>query len=68
LVLKSNQKMDFKSARPLLIIGLNEASKITVNKKSFSKQGDFLFVQSAQKISLSNKDGQEYTFAVLELK
>jgi hypothetical protein len=68
LVLKSNQKMDFKAARPLLIIGLNEASKITVNKKSFSKQGDFLFVQSSQKISLANKDGQEYTFAVLELK
>ena len=68
LVLKSNQKLDFKSARPLLIVGLNDAGKIMVNKKSFSKQGDFLFVQPSQKISLANKDGQEYTFAVLELK
>ena len=68
LVVKSHQKLDFKSARPLLIVGLNDAGKIMVNKKSFSKQGDFLFVQPSQKISLANKDGQEYTFAVLELK
>ena len=68
LVLKGNQKLDFKGTRPLLIVGLNDAGKVMVNKKHFSKQGDFLFVQPSKKVSLANKEAQEYTFAVLELK
>ncbi|MBD0289038.1 MAG: hypothetical protein ICV79_26990 [Flavisolibacter sp.] len=68
LVLKGNQKVDFKRTAPILIVGLKDASKITANKKRFSKEGDFLFVQPSKKISMANKGEQEFTFAVLELK
>ena len=68
LILKGNQKLDFKRTGPILIVGLNDASKVMANKKPFSKQGDFLFVQPSKKISLANKEEQEYSFAVLELK
>lgn len=68
LVLKGNQKVDFKRTAPILIVSLKDARKITANKKSFSKEGDFLYVKPSKKISLSNKDEQEYTFAVLEFK
>ena len=68
LVLKGNQKLDFKRKGPILIVSLKDARKITANKKSFSKEGDFLYVKPSKKISLSNKDEQEYTFAVLEFK
>jgi hypothetical protein len=68
LVLKGNEKLFFKRTGPILIVGLKDASKITVNKKPFSKEGDFLFVQPSKKIWLANKEEQEYTFAVLEFK
>jgi hypothetical protein len=68
LVLKGNQKLDFKRAAPILIVGLNNAGKVMANKKLFSSEGDFLFVPSSNKVSLENKSGQEYSFAVLELK
>lgn len=68
LVLKGNQKLDFKRTAPLLIVGISNAGNIKINKKAFSKQGDFLFVEPSTKISLANKEEQEYTLAVLELK
>ena len=68
LVLKGKQKLDFKRTAPLLIVGISNAGNIKANKKSFSKQGDFLYVQPSKQTSLTNKEGQEYTFAVLELK
>ena len=68
LVLKGNQKIDFKRTAPILLVGLSDAGKVTANKKAFSKEGDFLFVQPSEKILIANREGQDYTFAVLELK
>jgi hypothetical protein len=68
LTLKANQKVSFTRRAPILIVGLNDASKVTLNKKTFTKQGDFLFVEPSKKISLANKQDLDYTFAVLELK
>jgi hypothetical protein len=68
LVLKGNQKLDFKRQGPILIVGLNDAGKVLANKKSLTKQGDYVFVRQSKKVSLSNKGEQDYTFAVLELK
>ena len=68
VTLKGNQVLKFERDAPMLIVGLNDASKVTVNKKPFTKQGDFLFVQPSGKIELVNNEEQEYSFAVLELK
>jgi hypothetical protein len=68
LVLKGKQKLVFKRTAPILIVNLKDAGKIAANKKQFSKEGDFLYVQPSKKISLANKEEQEYTFAVLEFK
>jgi hypothetical protein len=68
LTLKSNQELKLERTAPVLIIGMSNASKVWVNKKSFNKEGDFLFVSPSQKIEISNKEQQDYSFAVLELK
>ena len=68
LTLKSNQEFKLKRSSPLLIVGLDNASKILVNKKAFTGEGDFLFVPSSEKIEITNKGQQDYSFAVLELK
>ena len=39
-----------------------------VNKKQFTSQGDFLFVQPSEKIEFTNKGDQEYTIVLMELK
>jgi hypothetical protein len=68
LTLKSNQEFELKRNGPVLIVGLDNASKILVNKKAFTSEGDFLFVPSSEKIEITNKGQQDYSFAVLELK
>ena len=68
LTLKGNQQLEVKRSAPILLVGLNDGGKVMANKKTFAKQGDFLFVQPTEKISLANKEDQEYIFAVLELK
>jgi len=68
LVVKGKQTLNFKRAAPLLIVGISSSGGVKANKKDFSKQGDFLFVKSSEKVSLANTEEQEYTFAVLELK
>lgn len=68
LVLKGNQKLDFKRTSAILIVGLNNAGKVMANKKLFSSQGDFLFVNPSEKVVVTNNSKQEYSFAVLELK
>jgi hypothetical protein len=68
VTLKSNQELKIERTAPILIVGLGNAGKVSVNKKSFSKEGDFLFVPPAQKIEISNNEQQDYSFAVLELK
>jgi hypothetical protein len=68
LTLKANQQLKLKRNSPILIVGLNNTGNVLVNKKPFTKLGDFLFVKPSKKIELANKQGQEYSFAVLELK
>jgi hypothetical protein len=68
LTLKGNQQLDLKRNAPMLIIGLNNAGDVMVNKQSFTKEGDFLFVESSKQIQVANKKAQDYSFAVLELK
>jgi hypothetical protein len=68
MIIKGNQQVELKRTGPLLIVGLNDAGKVMANKKAFTKQGDFLFVQPSEKILFANKEEQEYSFAVMELK
>lgn len=68
LVLKADQKVAVKRTAPLLFVGMTDGGKTAANKKMFSNQGDFLFVQPSEKISLTNKGDKEYAFAVLEFK
>jgi len=68
VTLKPNQVIEIKRYSAVLVVGLNDAGKVTVNDKSILKEGDFLFVPPSEKIKLVNKDGKEYFFALLELK
>jgi hypothetical protein len=68
LTLKGNQEIKLLRSGPILIVGLNNGSKVVVNKMPFTKEGDFLFVKPSKKIQLANKNKQDYSFAVLELK
>jgi hypothetical protein len=68
LTLKGNQEIKLQRNGPILIVGLSNGSKVVVNKQPFTKEGDFLFVKPSKKIKLSNKNKQDYSFAVLELK
>jgi hypothetical protein len=66
--LKGNQQIKLERNAPILIVGLNNGSEVLVNKQRFTKQGDFLFVKPSRKIQLANNSGQDYSFAVLEMK
>jgi hypothetical protein len=66
--LKGNQQFELKRNNALLIVGLTNAGDVLVNKKPFNKQADFLFVEPSKKIKFANKQDQEYSFAVLEMK
>ena len=68
VTLKSNQDIEIKGNTAVLVVGLNDVSNVMVNKKSFAKQGDFLFIAPSENIKLVNKALQEYSFALLELK
>lgn len=68
VTLKPNQVIEIKQSSAVLVVGLNDAGKVTVNDKSILKEGDFLFVSPSEKIKLVNKDEKEYSFALLELK
>ena len=68
LTLKSGQELKLERKGPVLLVNLNDAQDLRVNKKSFAKQGDFLFVAPSEKIELANKGQKEYTLALLELK
>jgi hypothetical protein len=69
LLLKEGQKLSLERQAPFLIVGLSDSlSNVTVNKKSFHKKGDFLFIPPAQSIHFTNEDHQPSSFAILELK
>ena len=66
-----NAEADIKLKResPFLIVGLSDAiNNVMVNKKPFSKKGDFLFIPAGESIEFSSKEEKEYSFAVLEFK
>jgi hypothetical protein len=68
LTLKGKQDVEIKRKTAVLLVGLNEGSNATVNKRSFTKQGDFLFIPPSENIKLVNKAVDECSFALLELK
>jgi len=69
LSLNARTDMKLKRETPFLIIGLSDAlNNVLVNKKPFSKKGDFLFIPPGESIEFSNNEEKEYSFALLELK
>jgi len=68
VTLRPNQVIEIKRTSAVLVVGLNDAGRVTVNDKSILNEGDFLFVSPSEKIKLVNKDEKEYSFALLELK
>ena len=69
LSLNAGVNIKLKRETPFLIVGLSDATNnVMVNKKMFSKKGDFLFIPSGEFIELSSKEEKEYSFAVLEFK
>lgn len=68
ITLKGNQEIEIKRNAAILVVGLTDGAKVSVNNKSFLKEGDFLFIPASEKIKLENKASQEYSFALLELK
>lgn len=69
LMLEEGKNIQLQRQTPFLIIGLTDAAKnVSVNKKSFSKKGDFLFIPRGDSIKITNKNQQPYSFAILEFK
>jgi hypothetical protein len=68
VTLGSNQEIKIERNAAILIVGLADAGNVLINKRSFKKEGDFLFIPPSEKIKLANGDQQEYSFALLELK
>ncbi|MEP7108370.1 MAG: hypothetical protein ABI760_10305 [Ferruginibacter sp.] len=68
VTLKAHWQLELIRSCPVLIVGLNDAGKVLVNKKPFTSQGDFLFVSPSEKIELVNNDEHEYSLTVMELK
>lgn len=69
LTLDAGKKIRLMKQAPFLIIGLfNTSQVVKVNEKTFSKKGDFLFIQSGRSIWFTNKNQQSYSFGVLEFK
>ena len=69
LSLNAGTDIKLKRETPFLIVGLSDATNnVMVNKKTFSKKGDFLFIPAGESIEFSNREENEYSFVLLELK
>jgi hypothetical protein len=69
LNLNPGTDIKLKREHPFLIVGLSDAiTDVMVNKKTFSKKGDFVFIPAGESIEFSNRNKNEYSFAILELK
>ena len=69
LTLPATNTIQLQRQSPLLIVGLtNAAQPLSVNKQSFSKEGDYLFIPAGQAVQFSNNNQTPYSFAVLEIK
>ena len=54
---------------PIVVIGLTDTGgSVMANNTSFTKKGDYMFVQPGSSINFSNKGAAEQNFAVFELK
>ncbi|MEO7533569.1 MAG: hypothetical protein ABIU30_06985, partial [Ferruginibacter sp.] len=57
VTLNGGSKIQLPAGNPFLVVCLDDASdKVRVNKKSFNKKGDYLFVAPGQEVSFSNED------------
>jgi hypothetical protein len=69
LTLKGESSTGVQRKNPLLIVGLTDAAQpLSVNNKSFNKEGDFLFIPAGEAVQITNNNQQAYFFAVLEMK
>jgi hypothetical protein len=69
LSLNAGTEIKLKRETAFLIVGLSDATNnVMVNKKPFSKKGDFLFIPAGESIEFSNREENEYSFVLLELK
>lgn len=69
LTLQGGSNTRVQRQNPMLIVGLTDAAQpLSVNNKTISKEGDFLFVPANQAVQFSNGGGQAYSFGVLEMK
>lgn len=69
LTLRKASTMQLPAHAPFLIAGLTDASEaVSVNKKLFSKKGDFLFIKAGDFITFTNNGQEAYSFAILEIK
>lgn len=69
LKLDPGKDLRLQTQAPFLIVGLTEGvNNVSVNNKSFSKKGDFLFIPPNHSIRFTNKDSQPSSFAVVEFK
>jgi len=69
LTLQEGSNIQVQRRNPLLIVGLTDAAKpLSVNNKSFGKEGDFLYVPAGEAVQIANNNGQAYSFAVMEMK
>lgn len=68
ITLKGNHEIRIERNEAILIVALTDVGNVVINKKSFRKEGDFLFIPPSEKIKLMNRDQQEYSFVLLELK
>jgi hypothetical protein len=69
LTLQGGGNTQVQRQHPLLIVGLTDAAQpLSINDKSFSKEGNFLYVPAGEAVRISNSNQQVYSFAVLEIK
>jgi quercetin dioxygenase-like cupin family protein len=69
LMLEEGKNIHLYRPASFLIVGLTDAlQNVSVNKKSFSRKGDFLFIPRGHKIEMTNTNQQPFSLAVLEFK
>lgn len=69
LTLNAGKNIQLVKQMPFLVVGLfNTSQNVVVNKKTFSKKGDFLFIQPGDSVQFTNNGQPPYSFAVLEFK
>jgi hypothetical protein len=69
LTLKPGDKAGIPSGYSYLVVCLDQhPGKVMVNKKAFTKKGDYLFIKPGYPVSFSNNGNKTNAFAVIEVK